>query len=536
MKSLIPSKRFCFVALLLSMFVTHSLFFPPPLQAETESKTKTFKKKPNILFIYTDDHSYRTISCYKEAFDWVKTPNIDKLAKRGVRFTNAYIGTWCMPSRATLLTGFHQHGVKTMRMKGTYPNSEYDPKQCKFWPAEFRKKGYTTAHIGKWHTGTDTGFGRDWDYQVVWNRPRYPENSRNYYYNQLIETNGGKPKLEKGYSTDNYTKLADEFIQGKHRDSDKPWYLWLCYTAVHDPFTPAKRHLKKYPNPKVPVPQDIFPPRKGKPAYVNKGNWFTKGKDGRPYLVRDLDGPSKKPISGIHGATLTDWVRQYHQGVVALDESVGRLVKTLEKTKQLENTLIIFTSDQGFAWGQHGFCVKLAPYDATIRSPLIISMPGTIPEGKVCKKPVGGVDLVPTIFQFANLELPWEMHGRDLSPLLKNPDREWNHPLLTTFFAKEYGDDTATIPKDPKKFYQLDVPWWVSLHDGKYKYIRTLVEGETEELYDMKNDPQELDNLALHAKQSSRVRKFRQATIQELRRTGAKIVDSLPAVKRLPGE
>ena len=150
------------------------------------------EKRPNILLIYTDDQSHRTVSCYPEAYDWVKTPHIDQLAKDGIRFTHAYVGTWCMPSRAALLTGHHPYGVQSMRMEGEYPGSTYDPKQCPFWPAVFRQQGYTTAQIGKWHTGTDTGFGRDWDYQVVWNRPRHIKNSGAYFYDQLLETNGGK--------------------------------------------------------------------------------------------------------------------------------------------------------------------------------------------------------------------------------------------------------------------------------------------------------------------------------------------------------
>ena len=131
--------------------------------------------------IYTDDQSHRTVGCYPGSYDWVRTPNIDQLARQGVRFNHAYIGSWCMPSRATLLTGLHQHGIESMRMEGTYPGSQYDPKLCRFWPSVFRANGYTTAQIGKWHTGVDAGFGRDWDFQVVWNRPRNPDNAPNYY-------------------------------------------------------------------------------------------------------------------------------------------------------------------------------------------------------------------------------------------------------------------------------------------------------------------------------------------------------------------
>ncbi len=488
-------------------------------------------QRPNILFIYTDDQSHRTVSCYNEAYDWVRTPNIDRLAERGVRFRHAYIGTWCMPSRATLLTGHHPYGVQSMRMVGQYPGSQYDAAQCPFWPKVFREHGYVTAQIGKWHTGTDTGAGRDWDYQVVWNRPRFPDNAGNYYKDQLIEIDGGEAKLVKGYSTDNYTKWADEFIRGAHRDPDKPWYLWLCYGAVHGPFTPAERHLRDYPDAKVPTPKDIYPPRHGKPDYMQKIEHWVKGDNSEPVLKGShMLTVEEKP--GIHGDTLTAWVRQYHQGVLAIDEGVGRLMKALDETGQLENTLVVYTSDQGFAWGQHGFQHKLAPYDSNMRAPLIVSMPGTLPEGKVCESPVGGADLVPTFFQFAGIDLPWEMHGHDLTPLLHNANAEWPHSVLLTLTGRRYGSDTNTIPTDEENLYLNGIPWWISLRHGRYKYIRTLVEGEIEELYDLNDDPEELDNLAIKPKFNEKLEQLREATLAELRRTGAGMVDNLPDVRK----
>ena len=116
--------------------------------------------RPNILFIFADDQSYKTIGCHPEAFPWAKTPNIDRLAASGVRFHGAYLGSWCMPSRATILTGRQPHGIESMRMEGKYPASAYDPAKCPFWPAVLRRNGYQTAHIGKWHTGVDAGWGR----------------------------------------------------------------------------------------------------------------------------------------------------------------------------------------------------------------------------------------------------------------------------------------------------------------------------------------------------------------------------------------
>jgi len=193
----------------------------------------------------------------------------------------------------------------------------------------------------------------------------------------------------------------------------------------------------------------------------------------------------------------------------------------------------VFTSDQGFAWGQHGFRTKLAPYDANIRSPLIVSMPGTIPEGKVVPHPVAGVDLIPTFFSFAGIKQPWKMHGHDLTPLLKDPKSKWDHPALVSFTGRNYGKDTHRIPDDPDQHYLNDVPWYVSLRKERYKYIRTLVEGEIEELYDIENDPEELTNLALSKSHAKVLQAYRRALIAELRRTDAGIVDNLPTIKRL---
>ena len=184
-------------------------------------------KRPNILLIYADDQSYKTVGCYPESWPWVRTPNIDRLAASGVRFHAAYLGAWCMPSRAAMLTGRHPHGVESMRMEGKYPASAYDPKQCPFWPAVFRQNGYHTAQIGKWHTGVDAGWGRDWDHQIVWNRPLHPENAGAYYERQIVARDG-KEEWVDGYPADNYTQWSEDYIRGKTRAADKPWFLWLC--------------------------------------------------------------------------------------------------------------------------------------------------------------------------------------------------------------------------------------------------------------------------------------------------------------------
>ncbi|MDC0276725.1 sulfatase-like hydrolase/transferase, partial [Verrucomicrobiales bacterium] len=317
-------KRFLLIAL--------TLIFSSGLMSADE--------RPNILFIFTDDQTHRSVSCYPEAYPWVKTPNIDALAEKGVRFAHSYTGSWCMAARATFLTGHLTYGIKSMRMEGEYPGSEYDPEQCKFWPSVFRENGYQTAQFGKWHTGTDNGFGRDWDVQKVWNRPAFPENSGNYFYDQLIQMNGEEAVEVEGYSTDNYTRWAVDYIRGEEgRAEDKPWFLWLCYGAVHGPFTPAERHLKDYPDAKIEIPKDIYPPREGKPKYSREKEQWIPGPDGLPVLKsgkfagRTVDGKA------IHGNDIHSLVRQYHQGVLAIDEGVGQLVESLKATGQYENTL-----------------------------------------------------------------------------------------------------------------------------------------------------------------------------------------------------
>ena len=497
------------------------------------------EKRPNVLFIYTDDQSTRTVSCYPDAHEWVKTPEIDKLASEGVLFTHAYIGAWCMTSRANILTGLHQHGIQTMRMEGEYPRAVYDPEKCRFWAKDFKEKGYHTAMLGKWHTGIDSGFGRDWDYQKVWNRPKYPENAPNYYYDQLIETNGGKPVMTKGYTTDNYTDWAVDYIKGGNRDKKKPFFLWLCYGAVHGPFTPAKRHLDDYPNARVPQIGDLYPSQRvDKPAYVmNMEMWGEK--DGIPVEMPRKNGKTPVAMKDLPGRPLKDSIRQYNQGVSAIDEAVGRLMKTLKETGEDENTIIIYTSDQGFAWGQHGFKSKVAPYFATIAAPLIFRMPKKFRdkymcEGTVVNAPVSGIDIPSTIYSLVGQKTPWYFHGYDLTPLLQKPNADWQKPAVVVHYASQFGSATDVIPPtgDPKLYHGPGVPWYVMASQGRYKYIRTLVAGEPEEFYDLVSDPQELKNLAPNKKYKNLMDKYRKIMVDELKRTGAKFVDKMPAVKK----
>lgn len=487
-------------------------------------------KRPNILFIYADDQSYKTLSCYDGHPDWVKTPNIDRLASQGVRFERSYFGPWCMPSRASLLTGRLQHAVMSMTMEGEYPGSKYDPVQCPFVPAQFRASGYQTAQIGKWHTGADTGFGRDWDYQIVWNRPGHPDNAGNYYTDQLLTFNG-VDRMTDGYSTDNYSQWAADYISGQHRDPNKPWYLWLCYGAIHGPTTPADRHKGALKGNQAPVPKDIVGPRPDKPAYlVDTQAWMLRS-DGRPAMEKKAKKRGNFDAS-IPGKDFDSWVQQVNECMMSVDEGVGKVLAALAASGQLENTLIVYAADQGYGLGEHGFNQKVAPYDATVSSPLIVRWAGKIPEGKVCKHPINAPDLVDFFCRTANVTIPWKTHGRDIRTLLEKPETtDWNSPVIMTHTSRNYGTETDTIPTDESLTSSSGVPWYVLLRDGKFKYIRNLVSGETEELYDLDSDPDELTNLVDQPTQAKRLIELRQKTISELRRTDAHFVDSLPKTK-----
>lgn len=474
---------------------------------------------PNILLIYADDQSFKTVGCYPESWPWVKTPHIDALAKSGVRFRGAYLGAWCMPSRASLLTGHHPHGIQSMRMEGKYPASTYDPKQCPFWPALFRASGYHTAQIGKWHTGTDAGFGRDWDYQVVWNRPKHPDNAGAYYAPQLLAINGEEKTVE-GYPADNYTKWAVEYVKGANRDKAKPWFLWLCHGSVHGPSKPAARHKGLYKDAKVPEPTDLLGPWPGKPDYLKNTLAWRKDKDG---VVRaGSNGEKVGDEAGGKGTPFADWVRQVNECVPAIDEGVGELVKALKESGQLENTLVVYTADQGFAMGEHGMRMKIAPYDANYRSPLVVSMPGTVAAGGVCPQVANAPDLVATFFGLSGVKPPASLHGRDLAPLLKNPAAEWVHPLLYEHTGEHYGDAVTKVLKaDAAKAIYQKVPWYTAVVFENYKYVRYLQPGVPDELYDLTNDAGEMTNLAADAKNGTRLARMRAVLTAELARTGA---------------
>lgn len=480
--------------------------------------------RPNILFILTDDQTHKTVSAYEGAWQWSQTPNIDRLAKSGVRFKHAYCGSWCSVSRAMILSGRHLHAMEKPARVRT--NDGLAPT----WLPALHRSGYTTAAIGKWDLPTRPE--GPWDHSVFWNfwHDSQIENGKrvgvkfrgdDYYDGAAYSIDGAAPRVINGYSTDLYTDFAGDFIRRKH---DQPWFLWLCYGAPHVPSRPAERHRSLYMDavPELPSEQEMFGPRENVPRYQQSRSTVTRNGD-------RIERAYPK------GMMMTDLMRECARTVRGIDDNVGRLVELLEKTRQLDRTLIVFISDDGMPYGEHGFINKIGPYDACQRVPFIISGPN-VARDATCSHPVEALDLIPTFFSVAKTKPPYELHGHDLSPLLKQPTATWPHSVMLEFFGFHAGKDThagvTPYPLAENRPSPLGIPWWISLRKGRFKYIRTLVRDEIEELYDIENDPSEHINLAVQPQHRERLEDFRSALRDELVRTGAStLADNLPTPK-----
>lgn len=476
--------------------------------------------RPNVLYLFTDDHSVRTLSCYADtpdAYRWAKTPNLDRLAGAGVRFTTVYTGAKCVPSRGTALTGRLQSGYT---------------RETPYWTTRLRERGYFTGMIGKWHWNVPR-HGTAWDWSVVW--PHHEGSTRedggsDYYMGQHVSINGGARVPLGGYSTDRYTDYTVQFLQERAAEKDRPWFLWVCFAGVHGPYTPADRHLQDYLDAdEIPTPVDIFGPRPDKPENAVHFSRWTRGADGTPMR---------------QGRSLDSWVKQYNQAVRSLDEGVGRIMQALRDTGQIENTIVIFTADQGFAWGQHGFRDKVAPYDANLLGPLIVSNPRRFPSGTICAQPVSGMDIIETIHRFTGLP-ETTTDGRDFSALLTNPqDSNWSvEPMIQMYSGNLYGNDAIAAAlrhaRESGDWSKLiaeratGTRAWLMLRAGHHKYVRYLYENYIEELYDLEADPLELTNLAVRREHHALLARLRGKLLEAFAARGATFLDLLPAPRVL---
>ena len=464
--------------------------------------------RPNIVLIFSDDHAYQAISAYGDPRKLLETPNIDRLAKEGVRFDRALVpNSICGPSRATVLTGKYSH------RNGFYnnTNSRFDSSQVTF-PKLLQKVGYQTALIGKWHLVSEpTGFDH---WHILPGQGRY--------YNPPM-TRDGKPVQHKGYVTDLIADFSTEWI--KKRDKTKPFLLMSQHKAPHREWSPPLRHLNHDNDRQYPEPPTLFD------DYANRGPGVKDQDMTIEKTFTPLDAKLVNP-PGIDAEQLKEWNKYYEPRnakfreakltgkdlvrwrynrymhdylgcVKAVDEAVGKVLKTLEEEGIADNTIVVYASDQGFYLGEHGWFDKRWIFEESLRTPMLARWPGLAKPGHVEKKLTSTLDLAQTFLDAAGVPADPEMQGASLRPLLKGESPEnWRKA-----FYYEY--------------YEYPAPHKVLPHYGvvteRFKFARFYVpqaDGSTPrpdywELYDREKDPLELKNVHEDAAYAATVKELR---------------------------
>lgn len=419
--------------------------------------------RPNIVVIVVDDLRWDEIGCAGHPF--VETPHVDRVAREGARFLNAFATTpLCSPVRASLLTGLypHSHGI----LDNT--NRSARSHQLVTFPRVLHDQGYETAFIGKWHMGNDPTPRPGFDYWVSIKGQGETTDPEIY--------EDGKLGRVEGYITDIFTDRAVAFVQ---RERTKPFLVYLSHKAIHpnltqyddgsisDPtaavFIPAPRHKDLYADEPIPRRPNVNDTLEGKPALKRK--------------IGDL--PPLGPKTGTSDSAIRNRLRM----LAAVDEGLGRIVEALEQAGQMDNTVLVFTSDHGYFNGEHGLSVeRRLAYEETARIPLLVRYPPLVEAGTVPGQLVLSVDLAPTLIELAGAVPQGEMHGRSLVPLFKGDAADWRTSILI-----EYYTDTV-FPRVLNMGYK-------AVRTERYKYIHYLDLTGMDELYDLSSDPYEMDNL-----------------------------------------
>jgi arylsulfatase A-like enzyme len=370
-------------------------------------------ERPNILFIMTDDHAAHAMSCYGSRIN--TTPHLDRVARAGMRFTNCFVtNSICTPSRATILTGKYSH------KNGVSVFNRFDGSQMTF-PKLLQQAGYQTAVIGKWHLFSDpTGF----DY---WN---ILPGQGLYHDPVMIEM--GERKKHQGYATDVITDLSLDWIRG--RDRNKPFCLLLHHKAPHREWSPDARHADLFENEDRPVPETFFDDYTGRSPAAAEATM----RIGRDMTKTDL---KRTPPPGLSERDRALWnyqryIKDYLRCVASVDDNVGRVLEFLDREGLAKNTVVIYTSDQGFFLGEHGWYDKRFMYEESLRMPLLVRWPASIKPGAVNEKMVLNIDFAPTLLELAGVKPPAEMQGRSFKPLLEGqpaPD-DWRTSMYYRYY------------------------------------------------------------------------------------------------------
>lgn len=435
------------------------------------AKTAQAQKRPNIIFIITDDQQVGLLGI--EGSPVAQTPNIDRIGKEGVIFKNAFVVTpLCSPSRASFLTGqyAHKHEVINNDKLGLDVISH----TLMTWPRQLREAGYETAFIGKWHMGLDDsrrpGFDRWFSFK-----------GQGAFIDPVVNDEGIR-KQTTGYMTDIINEQAVDFVNRNH--NQKPFAMIVSHKAVHWPVLPAKRHEALYENYKLesqPASEDDI---MGKPLLTREVDREAS------YFIENILPEPAEPRRG-RGNDPSTIVGDELRCLSSVDEGVGLLFAALEKSGQLDNTMIIYTSDNGMLMGEHGqFNVKRWAYDPVLRIPLLVRYPRLVSAGSVQEQMVLNVDIAPTLLELADVEPIIPIHGQSFVPLLQDSNAPWRKAFLAEYFLEKVS------PRERP---------WKAIRTERWKYIEYTEEGIPSELYDLQADPEEEHNLINHPDEETNI-------------------------------
>ena len=475
---------------------------------QTESKEEA-PKRPNIIFMMADDHAYQAISAYSK--DLLNTPNIDRIAEQGMLFTNACVtNSICAPSRAVILTGKHSH------LNGKIDNRfPFDTTQVTF-PQILQNEGYQTAMFGKLHFGNSPkGFDQ---FKIL-------PGQGTYYNPDFITKNEGRIRIE-GYTTDLITDMTLNWLE-EERDTTKPFMLMYLHKAPHREWLPAPRHYKEFTKRTFKEPATLFDDYEGrgtaaKTAEMNlltHMNWAGDSKI-YPEVMDELGIPEtatwdkgaferevgrqnaeqraewdavygpineefKKNYPNMSEEDLMRWryqryMQDYLGSIAAVDDGVGEVLDYLEENGLAENTIVVYTSDQGFYLGEHGWFDKRFIYDESFKTPLLVKWPGVIQPGTVNTQMVQNLDFAQTFLDAADIVAPADMQGESLVPLFKGETENFREAVYY-------------------HYYEYPSVHMVKRHYGivteDYKLAHFYYDVDEWELYDRKKDMHEMKNV-----------------------------------------
>jgi arylsulfatase A-like enzyme len=441
-------------------------------------------RKPNFLFIYTDDQRWDAMGVVqreqgdKGRYPWFQTPNMDRIAAEGLRFRNAFVVlSLCAPSRAAFMSGRYNH------LNGVANNQVPFPETSETHATAVKPAGYATAYIGKWHMGGQRGKRAGFDYSASFI-------GQGKYFDCPFEING-QPTPTKGWIDDVSTDYTIDFIK---QHGDKPFSVVLGFKSCHGPFEPPERAKDRFAGARA----------RGVPNLEMRAV-YRSASDTSPAAGKLSAVPTEKASDGTYPVNLG-----YFRAVSAIDDNLGRLLNTLDELGLAEDTVVVFSSDNGYYHGEHGLGDKRSVYEESLRIPLLIRYPKMIIPGTVRDDLVLNIDLAPTFTDLAGVTVPRQMQGRSWRPLLEGKSAGWRQSFLAEYFWE------ANFPATPTL---------VAVRTHTAKLIKYHEHDEWTELFDLASDPYETRNLANDPQHRDLLARMNAELDQQKKVTGYRIPD-----------